>query len=820
MRQNLPITNTEIPLPEDALLVSSTDTGGRIRFTNAAFVRVSGFSSAELEGAPHNIVRHPHMPQAAFADLWTAIKTGRVWEGLVKNRTKSGDFYWVRANVTPLIADGKVSGYISIRSRPGREEVAQAEAAYAQLRQGSQAWTLRSGELVRRGWGHRLAEAWSSIRVRMTLAGGVALLALLVVGGLGLSGTAASNEQLRMVYEERTVPAQRLAELRELMRENLLQATLLTGDVVNGVSIAPRTTAIRTNIAAMSTLWGDYLSAPKAPEETRLAESFAALRGRFVQEAMLPAIEIGERGDAAKLRQHLRDVVVPHFAAANEKVQSLVRLQSELTARTYAAAERAYHRLVATILAAAVAAALVVMSLCVLSDTAMRGALRELQGQLGRIARGDLGGKLSMPAAREFHRIVEALRGLQARLAYAAQEQMELDGRAGQERSAAIKEMADRVERETRNAVEAVAQRTGVMTTETAEVAGAAERLGGNAAAAAQAAGRALSNTQAVAAATEELSASIREITAQTHNARALADRAVGTGREAEATIASLAQAATRVNDVVRLIGDVAAKTNLLALNATIEAASAGEAGKGFAVVAGEVKQLATQTAQATEDITRQLGGIRSATEAAVQAVAGMGRAIGDISETTAIIATAVEQQGAATQEIACNVAANGEEVRQMAGRIEAVARDAAETDGRVARLRDGTVLVDESVQQMRQGLLQVVRASMAEANRRTETRHAVSEDCLVEADGQRLEGRLVDLSAHGALVGGVTGLTTGTTGVLHLPRQGARVAFEVRASGLRGLHLRFAEEAITDSFRRAFESLTRTAYPQPARAA
>src|SRR5579871_2312725 len=122
MRDNGPITATEVLLSEDTLLVSQTDTRGRITFANDAFVRVSGFSREELLGSQHNIVRHPHMPPAAFRDLWETVKSLHPWEGLVKNRTKNGDFYWVRANVTPVVEGAELKGFISIRTKPGRDD--------------------------------------------------------------------------------------------------------------------------------------------------------------------------------------------------------------------------------------------------------------------------------------------------------------------------------------------------------------------------------------------------------------------------------------------------------------------------------------------------------------------------------------------------------------------------------------------------------------------------------------------------------------------------------------------------------------------------
>jgi PAS domain S-box-containing protein len=160
MRDNGPITNTEIPLPEDALLVSQTDPGGRITFANDAFVEVSGFSREELLGAPDSIVIHPHMPEEAFRDLSRTVKAGRPWEGLVKNRTKNGDFYWVRTNVTPVVEASELKGFISIRTCPARADVAAAERVYAALRE-RRARNLRieGGAVVRTG----LAALWRRI---------------------------------------------------------------------------------------------------------------------------------------------------------------------------------------------------------------------------------------------------------------------------------------------------------------------------------------------------------------------------------------------------------------------------------------------------------------------------------------------------------------------------------------------------------------------------------------------------------------------------------------------------------------------------------
>lgn len=136
MKKNLPVTDREIPL-NNRILASRTDLKGRITFANQAFIDVCGFSREELMGKPHNIVRHPDMPPSAFADLWDTIQAGKPWTGFVKNRANNGDYYWVKADASPEYRDGKITGYISIRSEPTRQEVEALGNLYEQVNKGN-----------------------------------------------------------------------------------------------------------------------------------------------------------------------------------------------------------------------------------------------------------------------------------------------------------------------------------------------------------------------------------------------------------------------------------------------------------------------------------------------------------------------------------------------------------------------------------------------------------------------------------------------------------------------------------------------------------
>ncbi len=135
MKINLPVSQTEHFLQPGKPIVSKTDLKGRITYVNSSFTDISGFHRDELLGASHNIVRHPDMPPEAFADLWRVIKTGQPWRGVVKNRCKNGDFYWVEAYVTPITENGTITGYMSVRTPPKREDVQACEALYRAVRE-------------------------------------------------------------------------------------------------------------------------------------------------------------------------------------------------------------------------------------------------------------------------------------------------------------------------------------------------------------------------------------------------------------------------------------------------------------------------------------------------------------------------------------------------------------------------------------------------------------------------------------------------------------------------------------------------------------
>ena len=190
MRVNLPVTQHEYQFSDAETLLSTTDTSGGIAYANAAFIRTSGYSSEELIGEPHNLVRHPDMPPEAFADMWRSLKEGQSWTALVKNRRKDGDHYWVRANAAPMRRNGQLTGYLSVRTKPSRAEVEAAEALYRRFREGRAAGiAFHRGLIARTGvmrWASALQLLPTAWRVRLPLLlVGTAMGTALFLSGLG-----------------------------------------------------------------------------------------------------------------------------------------------------------------------------------------------------------------------------------------------------------------------------------------------------------------------------------------------------------------------------------------------------------------------------------------------------------------------------------------------------------------------------------------------------------------------------------------------------------------------------------------------------------
>ena len=343
----------EYELRDDQNLLSRTDLQGRITYAAPGFIEASGYSLEELLGAPHNIVRHPDMPHEAFANFWETIKRGEIWTGLVKNRRKNGDYYWVRANVTPIMENGELQGYSSVRVKVSPEERAEAERIYAQIRAGkARGIRLVRGQITRTGPLGRLRQL-NPASLRLRLHGMVALnlLLLLACAGLSYFGYREAGESIRQLQALASDGASSglLADLQEQQR-SLLHTQLAFLVLVGGLLLGTGSLVLRSFLRQMHEAIGFAMqiatgnlaaSAPRIPasELGRLLEMLAIMRnslGNIVTDvyrcldAVRPAAESiagGNSGLAARSEQQAS--ALQQTAASMEQITATVQQNAD-----------------------------------------------------------------------------------------------------------------------------------------------------------------------------------------------------------------------------------------------------------------------------------------------------------------------------------------------------------------------------------------------------------------------------------------------------------------------------------------------------------
>jgi methyl-accepting chemotaxis protein len=437
---------------------------------------------------------------------------------------------------------------------------------------------------------------------------------------------------------------------------------------------------------------------------SHLDRAAAALKDPAVTKLVADLVSTGRRGG------NIFDLKDKEFAGAvtGEKVIAenralageLERQVSALRGRSEAAAAESAHASVDEIgRGKVILVALALVSLVTafalgwlyIGGSVVRRVSR-LGRSMARIAEGDLDAEISTQGTDEIAEMALALSVLRdARLdARRRAEQASAERtRMSEERRSEFLTLASGLESDVKTVVETVTGSAAQMhdtATAMAEVASSANTEAGSAASASS---QASQSVHSVAAATEELSASISEIGRKVGESATVAAAAVQEAESTRATMHALADAAQKIGDVLKMIQAVAAQTNLLALNATIEAARAGEAGRGFAVVAGEVKALASQTASATEEISGQIRTIQDTTRAAVAAIERIGATISKVSEISTAVASAVEQQDATTREIAHNVTTVAQSTSMVSEKVASLANAAGETGQSAHMVRD-----------------------------------------------------------------------------------------------------------------------------------
>ncbi|HQN64408.1 MAG TPA: methyl-accepting chemotaxis protein [Methylophilus sp.] len=336
MKINMPVTDHEVELKEGQMIVSKTDLKGRISFVNQDFIEISGFSEEELIGQSHNIVRHPDMPPEAFEDLWTTVKSGKPWIGIVKNRCKNGDFYWVEAIVSPTRDSGQVNGYISVRRKASREQIRGAMAFHRKIKEGQSGWVAVMGKLKR-------AKSHIKIKHRLISIALAMVVTTVFVGWVGLSGMNDTNKSLSTVYNDRVVPLQQLKIVADMYAVNIVDTS---HKVRNGtISWEQGEQNVEAALLEVNKQWKAYTSSYLVPEEQKLIKEIEPL---FVDAKRVTADlqSIMRTHDAKRMVSFTTSELYPAIDPISSKLNELIDIQLKVAKQGYLEAydDYSFHR--------------------------------------------------------------------------------------------------------------------------------------------------------------------------------------------------------------------------------------------------------------------------------------------------------------------------------------------------------------------------------------------------------------------------------------------------------------------------------------------
>ncbi|HVP84977.1 MAG TPA: methyl-accepting chemotaxis protein [Rhizomicrobium sp.] len=454
---------------------------------------------------------------------------------------------------------------------------------------------------------------------------------------------------------------------------------------------AKEETTLASVLGEVDKAWSVYAPTIDAGEERALADQLTPDWKHYL-ELHEQLLELSRKGNAKEAQAFYVGDMRKTFNAYYDTLHALINHQIKGGKAEARSAASTYTSAWDWIVAMIVLAVVLCLAAGYFIVSGVSKPILRMTGSMGRLAQHDLTAEIEgLGRKDEIGQMASAVQVFKDSMIEAdrLKTEQEAEQRKTEAKSQRLAQLSREFESNVGSIVQSVASQAGQMEASAKSLNGTATETTQQASAVAAASEQSASNVQTVASATEELSSSISEIGRQVSHSSKIAASAVSEAGKANDMVQGLVSASQKIGEIVALINDIADQTNLLALNATIEAARAGEAGKGFAVVAAEVKNLATQTAKATEDISTQILGVQGATQNAVEAIGSIGRTIGEIDTIATAIAAAVEEQGAATQEIARNVEEVAKGSQEVSANISSVT-EAANGTGAAA----GQVLV------------------------------------------------------------------------------------------------------------------------------
>ena len=729
MRKNLPVTDKEVMLSPDTLIVSKTDLKGIVTYVNRDFLEISGFSEAELIGESHNLVRHPDMPIEAFRDLWDTLKQNRPWTGYVKNRCKNGDYYWVEANVTPIWENASVTGFMSVRRRADQAVVRQVDEVYRQFREKRQGpLQIVRGAAVSGGEGLAAKLRDMSISTKLNLLGLFMTATLLSLGfagdRLGVGGpliavggavlgfvllrrvAAAVLQPLKTVGDTvKKIAAGEYANKFDFNRNDELGVVLqsmqamqikLGCDVAEANRIGEENLRVRIgldNVATNVMIADDALNIIYM--NRAIHEMFAAAESdirkdlpQFSRATLIGAnIDIFHKNPAHQ-RRLLGQLTGPHRVllqlggrrfslmvtpVSNDRRQR-VGFAVEWLDRT---AEVAVEEEVAEIVSAAAR-----------GDFAQRVVVNGKSGFFLRLA-NDVNQLLSISeqGLDDIALVLGAMADGDLTKTIAAN----YEGTLGR-----LKDDANLTVNRLREIVDRIKQSTDAINTAAKEIAAGNQDLS--------------SRTEEQASSLEETASSMEQLTStvkqnaensrQANQLAASAQQIAVRGGEIVGqvvqTMGAIHQSSRKIAEIIGVIDGIAFQTNILALNAAVEAARAGEQGRGFAVVASEVRNLAQRSAAAAKEIKGLISDSVEKVETGNKLVDQAGQTMEDVVSSVRRVATIMADISAASREqssgidqVCLAVTQMDEVTQQNAALVEQAAAAAESLEEQVRRLAE-----------------------------------------------------------------------------------------------------------------------------------
>ncbi|MGR9014193.1 MAG: methyl-accepting chemotaxis protein [Gammaproteobacteria bacterium] len=693
MKVNMPVTNQEIQMKKGGLLVTRTDLKGVITYVNDEFINISGYSRDELIGAEHNIVRHPDMPPAAFEDLWLALKALRPWNGIVKNRTKSGDYYWVDANAMPVFKNGKVHEYLSVRRAPSREKIEKAEKFYEQLQ--AKKTTIRPTGLAVVVKSIKEMNVWKKMAVALAvlllpifylmyrlflaqdylLLAGVAASVMIssTIGFYVIKGfTTVLNKTIGIFYR---LAEKRFGNIQDLTRNDLI------GDFQRGLY------SMEVNLSLdLSQAREDAAKAMRINQALDNVQS-----GVMVADTNLEIIYTNEsvermfKAAEQDIRKQLPDFDADKLMGANidsfhndpaHQRRLLENLKNSYSSEILIAGQHMN----------------VIASPVVNNEGERIGFVAEWQNrthevlierEIGRLVQdvktGDLSTRINMADKQGFAKILSSGINELTDVIESAFNDINrvMENMSQGDLTSTITNDYQGVYAECKNNINASMAKLSEFIIQIRDAAdfidsSSQEMASGNNNLSHRAEQQA-ANLEETAASMEQLASTVRNNADNTQQANQVVNSASLLAQKGGDVVKSSIAAMQEINDssnkiaeIISVIDEIAFQTNLLALNASVEAARAGEQGRGFSVVATEVRNLAQRSANAAKQSSDLIQNSVQKVRAGTAFVNETGAALNEIVNSVAQVGEIVSQIASASAEQTAGIDQVNQAVAQM----------------------------------------------------------------------------------------------------------------------------------------------------------